>query len=192
MAKKSANYNFPKLKKLPTNFYIFFLRIPCSVTPYAKKTFHSVNSSRRYFTLPRVIMFFPTAWRLDPKTPKCPSASPNCQNSGAAGGHNAHPRAVAHWAIRSQLTVHSCRLFWLADIWHLSHWGWTRAAKEDEGRTLWLDTQSHASSNASSADDDYSWQWPTSFWSQFKVSILLCLSSGTHCPLIVDNNCMCS
>lgn len=42
--------------------------------------------------------------------------------------------------------------------------------KEDEGRTLWLDTQSHASSSASSADDDYSWQWPTSFWSQFKVS----------------------
>ncbi|XP_058807464.1 uncharacterized protein LOC131673466 [Phymastichus coffea] len=46
---------------------------------------------------------------------------------------------------------------------------WTFAGKEDEGRTLWLDTQSHASSNASSADDDYSWQWPTSFWSQFKV-----------------------
>lgn len=44
--------------------------------------------------------------------------------------------------------------------------------KEDESRTLWLDTQSHASSNASSADDDYSWQWPTSFWSQFKVSTL--------------------
>jgi len=44
--------------------------------------------------------------------------------------------------------------------------------KEDEGRTLWLDTQSHASSSASSADDDYSWQWPTSFWSQFKVSTL--------------------
>lgn len=42
--------------------------------------------------------------------------------------------------------------------------------KEDEGRTLWLDTQSHASSSASSADEDYSWQWPTSFWSQFKVS----------------------
>ncbi|XP_029158199.1 ABC transporter G family member 9 [Nylanderia fulva] len=47
---------------------------------------------------------------------------------------------------------------------HLSH-----NVKEDESRTLWLDTQSHASSNASSADDDYSWQWPTSFWSQFKV-----------------------
>uniref|UniRef100_A0ABD2XNJ7 ABC transporter domain-containing protein n=1 Tax=Trichogramma kaykai TaxID=54128 RepID=A0ABD2XNJ7_9HYME len=45
----------------------------------------------------------------------------------------------------------------------------TNNVKEDEGRTLWLDTQSHASSNASSADDDYSWQWPTSFWSQFKV-----------------------
>ncbi|GAB1867505.1 ABC transporter domain-containing protein [Camponotus japonicus] len=47
---------------------------------------------------------------------------------------------------------------------HISH-----NVKEDEGRTLWLDTQSHASSSASSADDDYSWQWPTSFWSQFKV-----------------------
>ncbi|KYM82473.1 ABC transporter G family member 22 [Atta colombica] len=47
---------------------------------------------------------------------------------------------------------------------HISH-----NVKEDEGRTLWLDTQSHASSSASSADDDYSWQWPTNFWSQFKV-----------------------
>ncbi|RLU19760.1 hypothetical protein DMN91_008318 [Ooceraea biroi] len=47
---------------------------------------------------------------------------------------------------------------------HISH-----NVKEDEGRTLWLDTQSHASSSASSTDDDYSWQWPTSFWSQFKV-----------------------
>ncbi|CAL1684610.1 unnamed protein product [Lasius platythorax] len=50
------------------------------------------------------------------------------------------------------------------DEHHISH-----NVKEDEGRTLWLDTQSHASSSASSADDDYSWQWPTSFWSQFKV-----------------------
>ncbi|XP_047360988.1 ABC transporter G family member 14 isoform X1 [Vespa velutina] len=47
---------------------------------------------------------------------------------------------------------------------HIGHNG-----KEDEGGTLWLDTQSHASSSANSADDDYSWQWPTSFWSQFKV-----------------------
>ncbi|XP_033228218.1 ABC transporter G family member 22 isoform X3 [Belonocnema kinseyi] len=41
------------------------------------------------------------------------------------------------------------------------------SAKDEEGHTLWLDTQSHASSTAS--DDDYIWQWPTSFWSQFKV-----------------------
>ncbi|XP_043486279.1 ABC transporter G family member 14 isoform X1 [Polistes fuscatus] len=47
---------------------------------------------------------------------------------------------------------------------HIGHNG-----KEDEGGNLWLDTQSHASSSANSADDDYSWQWPTSFWSQFKV-----------------------
>ncbi|XP_033228219.1 ABC transporter G family member 27 isoform X4 [Belonocnema kinseyi] len=40
-------------------------------------------------------------------------------------------------------------------------------SKDEEGHTLWLDTQSHASSTAS--DDDYIWQWPTSFWSQFKV-----------------------
>lgn len=53
---------------------------------------------------------------------------------------------------------------------HLSSCRWF-TVKEDEGRTLWLDTQSHASSSASSADDDYTWQWPTSFWSQFKVSI---------------------
>ncbi|XP_048510014.1 ABC transporter G family member 21 isoform X2 [Athalia rosae] len=46
---------------------------------------------------------------------------------------------------------------------------YTAIVKEDDGRTLWLDTQSHASSSASSSDDDYSWHWPTSFWSQFKV-----------------------
>lgn len=53
--------------------------------------------------------------------------------------------------------------------------------KEDEGRTLWLDTQSHASSSASSADDDYSWQWPTSFWSQFKVSTNVCSNYRIQC-----------
>lgn len=61
----------------------------------------------------------------------------------------------------------------------------TRAAKEEEGRTLWLDTQSHASSNASSADDDYAWQWPTSFWSQFKVCthiiyVVYCWGNGRN------------
>ncbi|XP_047106030.1 ABC transporter G family member 14 [Schistocerca piceifrons] len=44
------------------------------------------------------------------------------------------------------------------------------AAREDEGKTLWTDSQSHASSSSSGADDDGSdWQWPTSFWTQFKV-----------------------
>ncbi|XP_049854346.1 uncharacterized protein LOC126335294 isoform X3 [Schistocerca gregaria] len=43
-------------------------------------------------------------------------------------------------------------------------------AREDEGKTLWTDSQSHASSSSSGADDDGSdWQWPTSFWTQFKV-----------------------
>jgi hypothetical protein len=41
--------------------------------------------------------------------------------------------------------------------------------KDEEGKTLWLDNQSHASSSVSSSDDDVSWQWPTSFWTQFKV-----------------------
>ncbi|XP_033228216.1 ABC transporter G family member 9 isoform X2 [Belonocnema kinseyi] len=50
---------------------------------------------------------------------------------------------------------------------HHHHHHITRNAKDEEGHTLWLDTQSHASSTAS--DDDYIWQWPTSFWSQFKV-----------------------
>lgn len=45
----------------------------------------------------------------------------------------------------------------------------TIAVKEDEGKTLWLDNQSHASSSVSSSDDDVSWQWPTTFWTQFKV-----------------------
>jgi hypothetical protein len=43
------------------------------------------------------------------------------------------------------------------------------AMKDEEGKTLWLDNQSHASSSVSSSDDDVSWQWPTSFWTQFKV-----------------------
>nr|CAD7200291.1 unnamed protein product [Timema douglasi] len=41
--------------------------------------------------------------------------------------------------------------------------------KDEEGKTLWQDNQSHASSSVSSSDDDVSWQWPTSFWTQFKV-----------------------
>lgn len=42
------------------------------------------------------------------------------------------------------------------------------AVGNDEGK-LWLDNQSHASSSVSGADDDVNWQWPTSFWTQFKV-----------------------
>lgn len=38
---------------------------------------------------------------------------------------------------------------------------------EDEARTLWLDSQSHSSTSTS--DEDFTWQWPTSFWTQFKV-----------------------
>ncbi|KAG8297731.1 hypothetical protein J6590_030242 [Homalodisca vitripennis] len=45
----------------------------------------------------------------------------------------------------------------------------TVAVKEEEGKTLWLDNQSHASSSVSSSDEDVSWQWPTCFWTQFKV-----------------------
>nr|CAD7392191.1 unnamed protein product [Timema cristinae] len=41
--------------------------------------------------------------------------------------------------------------------------------KDEEGKTLWQDNHSHASSSVSSSDDDVSWQWPTSFWTQFKV-----------------------
>lgn len=39
-------------------------------------------------------------------------------------------------------------------------------------RTLWLDTQSHASSSVSSdtPESDCNFSWPTSFWTQFKVS----------------------
>uniref|UniRef100_A0A2S2NZL9 ABC transporter G family member 21 n=2 Tax=Schizaphis graminum TaxID=13262 RepID=A0A2S2NZL9_SCHGA len=38
---------------------------------------------------------------------------------------------------------------------------------EDEARTLWPDSQSHSSTSTS--DEDFTWQWPTSFWTQFKV-----------------------
>lgn len=42
--------------------------------------------------------------------------------------------------------------------------------KDEEGKSLWLDSQSHGSSSVSSTtDDDVRWQWPTSFWTQFKV-----------------------
>lgn len=34
---------------------------------------------------------------------------------------------------------------------------------------MWLDNQSHGSSSTSSSDDDLSWQWPTSFWTQLRV-----------------------
>jgi len=44
-------------------------------------------------------------------------------------------------------------------------------AKEEEGNTwLLVDNQSHTSSSGSSSDYDFSWQWPTCFWTQFKVS----------------------
>uniref|UniRef100_A0A1B6D6J3 ABC transporter domain-containing protein n=1 Tax=Clastoptera arizonana TaxID=38151 RepID=A0A1B6D6J3_9HEMI len=46
---------------------------------------------------------------------------------------------------------------------------YTTIVKEDEGKNLWLDNQSHASSSVSSSEDDVSWQWPTCFWTQFKV-----------------------
>ncbi|XP_014258500.1 ABC transporter G family member 14 [Cimex lectularius] len=45
----------------------------------------------------------------------------------------------------------------------------TIAMKEEDGKTLWLDNQSHASSSVSCSDDDMSWHWPTTFWTQFKV-----------------------
>jgi len=45
----------------------------------------------------------------------------------------------------------------------------TVPVKEEEGKTLWLDNHSHASSSVSSSDEDFSWQWPTCFWTQFKV-----------------------
>lgn len=49
--------------------------------------------------------------------------------------------------------------------------GYTEVAVKDveECKELCLDNQSHASSSVSSSYDDMSWQWPTSFWTQFKV-----------------------
>ncbi|KAF4518901.1 hypothetical protein B566_EDAN006739 [Ephemera danica] len=46
---------------------------------------------------------------------------------------------------------------------------YTAVVKDDEGKSLWLDNQSHASSSTSNSEDDISWRWPTSFWTQFKV-----------------------
>lgn len=43
--------------------------------------------------------------------------------------------------------------------------------EEEEAKELCLDSQSHASSSVASSYDDMSWQWPTSFWTQFKVRI---------------------
>lgn len=42
---------------------------------------------------------------------------------------------------------------------------------EDEAKTLWLDSQSHSSTSTS--DEDFTWQWPTSFWTQFKVILIM-------------------
>nr|CAD7445096.1 unnamed protein product [Timema bartmani] len=51
--------------------------------------------------------------------------------------------------------------------------------KDEEGKTLWQDNQSHASSSVSSSEDDVSWQWPTSFWTQFKLANALVVLSST-------------
>ncbi|XP_046988161.1 ABC transporter G family member 14 [Schistocerca americana] len=81
-------------------------------------------------------------------------ASPSGAASAAAGaGAQLHPHSHAHAHTQLEMTA-------VAAL----------AAREDEGKTLWTDSQSHASSSSSGADDDGSdWQWPTSFWTQFKV-----------------------
>lgn len=53
---------------------------------------------------------------------------------------------------------------------NLSNHVYSTIVKDEEGKSLWLDSQSHGSSSVSSTtDDDVRWQWPTSFWTQFKV-----------------------
>ncbi|XP_034253270.1 ABC transporter G family member 21 isoform X3 [Thrips palmi] len=53
---------------------------------------------------------------------------------------------------------------------NLSNHVYSTIVKDEEGKSLWLDSQSHGSSSVSSTtDDDVRWQWPTGFWTQFKV-----------------------
>lgn len=56
-------------------------------------------------------------------------------------------------------------------------------AKEEEVNAWLLDNQSHASSSGSSSEYDFSWQWPTCFWTQFKVPF-------KRLPFLVSNRDM--
>ncbi|XP_021919484.1 ABC transporter G family member 9 isoform X2 [Zootermopsis nevadensis] len=90
------------------------------------------------------------------------STSCHCQRDLWAGSRNGH---AAHH-LGAKKTVEMCAV---VDSGAQNNVYTTIAMKDEEGKTLWLDNQSHASSSVTSSDDDVSWQWPTSFWTQFKV-----------------------
>lgn len=90
------------------------------------------------------------------------STSCHCQRDLWTGSRNGH--AVHH--LGAKKTIEMCAV---VDSGAQNNVYTTIAMKDEEGKTLWLDNQSHASSSVSSSDDDVSWQWPTSFWTQFKV-----------------------
>ncbi|KAJ9578181.1 hypothetical protein L9F63_005570, partial [Diploptera punctata] len=89
-------------------------------------------------------------------------ASCHCQRDLWAGSRNGH--AANH--LGAKKTMEMCAV---VETGAQNNVYTTIAMKDEEGKTLWLDNQSHASSSVSSSDDDVSWQWPTSFWTQFKV-----------------------
>ncbi|XP_063242998.1 uncharacterized protein LOC134542563 isoform X2 [Bacillus rossius redtenbacheri] len=87
----------------------------------------------------------------------------HCQRELWSGSRNDH--TTSHHKIAAKKPVDMC----VVDSGKQNNVYTTIVMKDEEGRTLWQDNHSHASSSVSSSDDDVSWQWPTSFWTQFKV-----------------------
>lgn len=97
--------------------------------------------------------------------------------SNVANNHNCHCQSQLHWSsgphvpvpvpvhyINNGRSVEMCVVVDPSPQTNV----FATIVKGEEGK-LWLDNQSHGSSSTSSSDDDLSWQWPTSFWSQLRV-----------------------
>ncbi|XP_068081100.1 uncharacterized protein E23 [Anabrus simplex] len=94
------------------------------------------------------------------------ASSCHCQGELWGGARNGHATTHSVHQLAAKKPVEMCAVI---DSGAQTNVYTTIAMKDEEGKTLWLDNQSHASSSVSSSDDDVSWQWPTSFWTQFKV-----------------------
>ncbi|CAB3380406.1 Hypothetical predicted protein [Cloeon dipterum] len=81
------------------------------------------------------------------RCPSCPPVHISCAHAHAHAGNPQRPSLCVSSVTEKQSV-------------------YTAVVREDEGRSLWTDNQSHGSTS-SSGDDELS--WPTSFWTQFKV-----------------------